>query len=49
MTEDLAGWAALDAELDLWAAAGRVAGGWWRDDDAVAPTPALESLLTIRA
>jgi hypothetical protein len=49
MPGDLAGWAALDAELDLWAAAGRVAGLWWRDDDAVAPTPALESLLTIRA
>lgn len=35
---------ALRAELDLWAAAGRVATFWWRDDDAVAPGPALERL-----
>lgn len=49
MTAGPAGWAALDAELDRWAAAGRVAGLWWRDDDAVAPTPALETLLAIRA
>jgi hypothetical protein len=43
------GWAALDAELARWADAGRVAGVWWRDDDAVAPSPALDALLGIRA
>ena len=35
---------ALRAELDRWAAAGRVASFWWRDDDAVAPGPALDRL-----
>jgi hypothetical protein len=38
-------WAALDAELDRWAEAGRRATLWWRDDDAVAATPQLERLL----
>jgi hypothetical protein len=36
--------APLLAELDRWAAAGRVAAFWWRDDDAVAATPALDRL-----
>jgi hypothetical protein len=39
---------ALDRELDAWAAAGRVAEAWWRDDDATAPTPALARLLEAR-
>lgn len=39
-------WADLTRELDAWAAAGRVAEFWWRDDDAAAPAPALERLLT---
>lgn len=38
-------WPALDAELDRWGKAGRVATLWWRDDDAVAATPALARLL----
>ena len=38
------GWDALDAELDRWAAAGRTATFWWRDDDAVDDTPALDRL-----
>lgn len=38
-------WADLAAELDAWAAAGRQATFWWRDDDAVAPSPALDRLL----
>ncbi len=38
-------WAALEEELALWRAEGRVAGFWWRDDDAVAANPALERLL----
>jgi peptidoglycan/xylan/chitin deacetylase (PgdA/CDA1 family) len=41
-------WAALDAELDRWRAAGLVATFWWRDDDAVAATPALERLCALR-
>jgi hypothetical protein len=44
-----ADWTALDRELDLWAAAGRVATFWWRDDDARAPGPALDRLLALRA
>lgn len=40
-----AGWTALREELDRWAADGREAEFWWRDDDAVAPTPVLERLL----
>lgn len=34
-------------ELDLWAAAGRHATFWWRDDDARALTPELERLLAL--
>ena len=41
-------WAALAAELDLWAEAGKVATFWWRDDDAVAASPALDRLLDLR-
>lgn len=40
-------WDALAAELDAWAAAGRTATLWWRDDDASAPTPALDRLLAL--
>jgi len=45
----MSGWAALGAELDAWAAAGRPATFWWRDDDATHPTPALDRLLALRA
>src|SRR4030095_439567 len=38
-------WPDLVAELDRWGEAGRVASLWWRDDDAVAPTTELNSLL----
>ena len=41
------GWDALEAELDLWQSAGRTATFWWRDDDAIAWTPALERLLEL--
>jgi hypothetical protein len=37
----------LEHELALWAAAGQVATLWWRDDDAVAPTPALDRLIRL--
>jgi hypothetical protein len=43
----VSGWADLDRELDAWGAAGAVATLWWRDDDAVAATPALDRLLDI--
>ncbi len=42
-------WAALDRELALWAAAGRTATLWWRDDDAADAGPALDRLLDIAA
>ncbi len=41
------GWAALKAELDIWRSAGRTASFWWRDDDAIAGTDALDRLLTL--
>ena len=41
-------WNELVTELDRWAEAGLVATLWWRDDDAVAPTPALDQLLELR-
>jgi hypothetical protein len=44
---DRAVWAALGAELDAWAATGRVATFWWRDDDATGPSPALDRLLAL--
>lgn len=40
-------WIDLAAELDRWEEAGQVAQLWWRDDDAVAPTLALDRLLNI--
>lgn len=44
----MSGWAALDAELARWRDAGREAVLWWRDDDAVDATPALERLLELQ-
>ena len=40
-------WPDLVAELDAWGEAARIASLWWRDDDAVAATPALDRLLSI--
>jgi hypothetical protein len=37
----------LEVELDLWQSAGLTAPFWWRDDDAVASTPALDRLLEL--
>jgi hypothetical protein len=42
-----ADWTDLDRTLDAYAAAGRTATWWWRDDDATEPTPALDRLLTL--
>lgn len=41
-------WQRLSAELDQWQALGRAATLWWRDDDAVTATPALEKLLGLQ-
>lgn len=35
----------LDQELDQWSAAGRTVSFWWRDDDAISPTPELTRLI----
>ena len=40
-------WRELDAELDRWRDAGRIADFWWRDDDAAKPSPALARLLDL--
>ncbi|PDS81247.1 polysaccharide deacetylase family protein [Rhizobium sp. L43] len=40
-------WEPLRRELDRWQAAGRVARFWLRDDDAIEPTPNLETLLAL--
>jgi hypothetical protein len=38
-------WQCLDEELNRWSDLDKPATFWWRDDDAVAPTPQLERLL----
>lgn len=40
-------WTELSQELDAWQRSGRRASLWWRDDDAVEPTAALERLLDL--
>ncbi len=40
-------WGDLVRELDTWAESGRVAEFWWRDDDAVDATDALERLIAL--
>lgn len=37
----------LNAELELWQKAQLTLPIWWRDDDAVAPTPALDQLIAL--
>lgn len=41
-------WQDLTHELDQWREAGRQATFWWRDDDATAPSAALDRLLALR-
>jgi hypothetical protein len=41
-------WQRLSDELDQWQALGREATLWWRDDDAVTATPALQRLLALQ-
>ncbi|TAJ31759.1 MAG: hypothetical protein EPO67_13135, partial [Reyranella sp.] len=43
----MTGWQALADEAARWRDAGRTAELWWRDDDAVDVTPALDRLLAI--
>ncbi len=40
-------WPDLIDEFDRWAAAGRVATLWWRDDDATAATRELDAFLGV--
>ncbi len=40
-------WTPLDRELDHWAQAGLTLPLWWRDDDAVAPSAALDRLIAL--
>lgn len=40
-------WQILTTELDAWAAEGRIADLWWRDDDAVAPGVKLDQLISM--
>ncbi|HEY6981187.1 polysaccharide deacetylase family protein [Reyranella sp.] len=42
------GWQALDEEIARWRDAGRAVELWWRDDDAVDTTAALDHLLGLR-
>ena len=42
-----AAWSDLVEELDSWRDCGRTAELWWRDDDAVEPTAALDRLLSL--
>ncbi|MEY8840868.1 polysaccharide deacetylase family protein [Cribrihabitans sp. XS_ASV171] len=42
-------WTPLDRELALWSEEDRVVPLWWRDDDAVAPSPALNRLSSLSA
>lgn len=44
-----AAWTALTDELDAWAADGKTADFWWRDDDAVAPSDSLDRLFALAA
>lgn len=44
----MTGWQRLDDEIARWREMGRVAELWWRDDDAVEATPALDRLLALR-
>jgi hypothetical protein len=41
----MTGWVELERELDGWGQLGKSATFWWRDDDAVTETPALQRLL----
>ena len=42
-------WQNLRDELDIWQASGHIARFWLRDDDAIAPSPALDRLIATLA
>ena len=44
----MTGWAEIGAEVARWREQGRSVDLWWRDDDAVEATPALERLLEVQ-
>lgn len=46
-SRDAMSWDRLEREVEAWAAEGRAATFWWRDDDAVAATPSLDRLLRL--
>jgi peptidoglycan/xylan/chitin deacetylase (PgdA/CDA1 family) len=43
----MTGWDDLARECAAWGEAGRTATWWWRDDDAIEPTPALQTLVSL--
>jgi hypothetical protein len=43
----MADWSDLQRELDAWKGAGQTATLWWRDDDGVTVSPALQRLLAL--
>jgi hypothetical protein len=43
----MADWTDLEREIGAWRAVGEAPTFWWRDDDAQAPTPELERLITL--
>jgi hypothetical protein len=47
MSDSMSTWRDLEDEAARWAAAGRTADLWWRDDDAADAGPALDRLLAI--
>jgi hypothetical protein len=49
MAARMSAWQELDEELARWGDLGRIATLWWRDDDAIDATPALDRLLKLRA
>ncbi len=49
MSDDRDAWRSLSTEFDAWAQAGMLATLWWRDDDAIEPTPQLDRMLELSA
>jgi hypothetical protein len=47
-TTPMSPWQRLSRELDQWHALGREATLWWRDDDAITATPALDRLVELQ-
>lgn len=43
----MSSWSSLSEELAIWAADGRTAAIWWRDDDVIKPSAALDRVLAL--